>query len=359
MVEIGDLGIDGGGFGEGPACVRSRVHKLVLTLIEVEQRRAVVAHKEQVGVAVIVKVSENRASHATLGGRKTGGGGQVRERAVAVVAVEAAGDAGKIIGEDGRGLPRRVQVRVGGHDQVHESVVVSVEEQGACIELVALAAQASLLCFVHKRAVTLVAIERDPVQTGHEKARMAAVVVVGKRGGDASAPSGHARLFGHVGERPIAVVMEQVIRSRRDDHVKVGMAVAVVVAHGNGGTEMRGGGAPEIAGTSGCRRRERNAKPRGDVGKHHFLGLARREPSLRRDHQDGAVLAALERRVLQRDVGHLVAQLLVNLQDLLRLVRPFQSRQDSERVKERRDVEVLPAAESHLEHVLVRVQRFG
>src|SRR5213076_3629489 len=93
MVEIGDLGIDGGGFGEGPACVRSRVHKLVLTLIEVEQRRAVVAHKEQVGVAVIVKVSENRASHATLGGRKTGGGGQVRERAVAVVAVEAAGDA--------------------------------------------------------------------------------------------------------------------------------------------------------------------------------------------------------------------------------------------------------------------------
>ena len=121
---------------------------------------------------------------------------------------------------------------------------------------------------------------------------------------------------------------------------------------------MRGGGAPEIAGTSGCRRRERNAKPRGDVGKHHFLGLARREPSLRRDHQDGAVLAALERRVLQGDVGHLVAQLFVNLQDLLRFVRALQPRQDGERVKERRDVEVLPAAESHLEHVLVRVQRF-
>src|SRR5439155_16267228 len=97
MVEIGDLGIDGGGFGEGPACVRSRVHKLVFTLIEVKQRRAVVAHKEQVGVAVIVEVSKHRAAHATLGGRKARGGGQVREGAIAAVAVEAAGKAREII----------------------------------------------------------------------------------------------------------------------------------------------------------------------------------------------------------------------------------------------------------------------
>ena len=164
--------------------------ELVLALVLVEQGGAIIAIEKKVGVAVVREIGKHCPAHAPLGRFEAGGSGLIRERPIAVVAIEVDGRAGEIVGKSegvlGGGF---AQVGVRGHDEVQQAVVVGVEEDGARVNYAGLGLHPRLLRNILKPAIARVAIDLHAVKSRYEQAHLAAVIKVSERGGQARARS--------------------------------------------------------------------------------------------------------------------------------------------------------------------------
>ena len=97
-------------------------------------------------------------------------------------------------------------------------------------------------CFfrdIGERSVPIVLVKVDSVQPGYEKAQVPAVVIVRKSGGNGVLWSFDSGLGGNVLKSSIAVVVEELIPAIWVQDVKIGMEVAVIVAHSDRGAQQR------------------------------------------------------------------------------------------------------------------------
>ena len=152
----------------------------------------------------------------------------IGERPVAVVVVEdvhAARQAARaahhrdalplaIAGLPGHRHCSQIQLDVVADEQVKESVAVVIKPGAAGAPADAVFPQARFLGHIRKRAVAVVVPQNVVTPIAAEQIVPAVIVVVAHA--DAGAPAGAAQagLFRHVGERSVAIVLEQVLGGR-------------------------------------------------------------------------------------------------------------------------------------------------
>ena len=85
MIEIRHLRFQNHRFVERRADTRLE-REFIFTQVLVKQRRPVIPEEEKIVVAVVRKIGKHCAAHSPLGRVKSGGGGGVRKRSVAIVA---------------------------------------------------------------------------------------------------------------------------------------------------------------------------------------------------------------------------------------------------------------------------------
>ena len=105
---------------------------------------------------------------------------------------------------------RRVEIHVAGDEQIQMTVTVVVQETAAGAPARPRSRDAGSFRDVRERAVAVVAVEHVVAPVGDEQIVEAVVVVVADATGLPPAGMGQPGLRGDVGERAVAVVVEQV-----------------------------------------------------------------------------------------------------------------------------------------------------
>ncbi len=191
-------------------------------VMEDEVHRRVVGDVD-VRPAVAVEVGHDDSQPLAEGRPDAGGGRDVRERPVAVVAIEEVSDRGvearmTVVAPPRDGVAAEVVlldgvVEVPRDEEIQEPVPVEVRERGGGGP--AGAGDARLRRHVGEGPVAVVAVEDVASEVRDEEVREAVVVVVGRHGPHPVGRVLQAGLRGHVGEGPVAVVaVEAVLRAR-------------------------------------------------------------------------------------------------------------------------------------------------
>ena len=191
--------------------IRSAVH-------EEEVLHGVVGH-EEVHAAVVIDVGGHHAQAFAQGLFDVGAAAHFGERAVAVVVEQQARggfeDARNAVEMLAQFVVAAGEVAVGAvvhktaDEEIEAAVVIEIEPDGAGgpVVLEDFGAQAGLLADIGEGAVAVVVVENGPAVGGDEEVGEAVVIVVADRHAHAEGAAGHARLFGHIGERAVAIVL--------------------------------------------------------------------------------------------------------------------------------------------------------
>ena len=208
---------------DGNSGVVGNILEVARAIVAIEIIGLAVVGDEEIEMAVLIKVSpDGRQTEALLRIGNAGVFGDFREGAVAIVVVESVGetfeaaraalDVNAVVLAGFAGAEDReiveTDVHVVGNEQVGPTIAVIVTERGthgpAFVER-----QTGLLGDVSEGAVSVVAVEHNPVETGDQQIGPAVVIVVADR--DAIGPTGiaHSGFIRDISERSVVIIVEE------------------------------------------------------------------------------------------------------------------------------------------------------
>src|SRR5216684_1594874 len=245
---------------QGAASLDGDVLKFPVLLVLIESAGRGIVGNINVGPAVVVEVGgEHSQTVGAVGTENSRSFGNVAERSVSVIVVEnvlSSLQSGRAARHHhalieartrlGNGRSRQVEINVVGDEKIEAAVAIVIDKRATCVPARAFARHARLLADVGESSISVVVVENVLAVVGYEKIVPSVVVIVPDANALTPSRVRQSSLCGHIGERAIAIVPEQMRRrfgasgetfEARSVHQKyIEPSVVIVVVKGDAAT---------------------------------------------------------------------------------------------------------------------------